>query len=323
MEAFIVKWQVFCPIVLSLSLSATAASAQYQQTSVPITLAESNLFEAPNNQVQHFSQTINLPKGQDKLHLTLTYYNGTSTKPGFKWLRITSSTMNYFTEKEFDGNKSVSMDVSGELTSGGNQIVVEAGGVAGSTFGWRLTTQPPAISSIQPQILEPGETITVTGKNLSSDMSSDIATVNGAPLTCISATAKNLVFKIPEDLRPGSAALQLKVAGLDAGQMMINIENSIPFLQSLDAGWVLPGADLVINGGPFPSNIAAIKVTIGPFDAQVKQATATSITVQAPEQFNGNPWGVHQPVKVWVNGNPARNWLSVNCYQGIAPVYNN
>jgi IPT/TIG domain len=312
------KWPVSgLMVVLMLSATSTSTEAQYQQQSAPITVAESKLFEAPNNQVQHFSEYINLPKGQDKLNLTLTYYNGTTTKPGFKWLRITSSTMNYFTEQQFGGNKSVSKDVTGELMSGNNQIVVEAGGIAGSTFGWRLTTAAPTLTSIQPQALEPGETIKVSGTNFCSDTSCDIATVNGVTLTCLSATAKNLVFKIPDDLPLGSGALQLKVAGLDAGQTMVNIETSVPVLRSLDSGWVYPGYNLVINGGPFPPTAANIRVTVGPFEAKVVQASATAVTVQAPEQFNGNPWGVNQPVRVWVNGVQARNYLTVNCYQGV------
>jgi len=296
---------------------AAPAYAQAQQAG-PITLCQSTLFSAPNNQVQQFRESIQLAKGQDKLTLVLTYYNGTSNKPGFQWLRISSPTMSYFTEKQFDGNKSVSIDVTGQLSSGGNQITVEGAGPVGATFGWRLTTTPPIMTEIHPAILDPGETITISGKNFSADPTCNIATVNGVALNCISATSKNLVFKVPDDMRMGRADLQLKVAGLDAGQMPVAVEHSAPVLQSLGAGWVCPGTNLVINGGPFPSVTRLVRVTIGPFEAPVVATSVNSITVQAPEQFMGNPWGVNQPVKVWVNGMAAKNFLTVNCYQGIS-----
>jgi len=299
------------------SLSASAPAHAQAQQNAPITLAESKLFVAPNNQVQQFRESIPLAKGQDKLTLVLTYYNGTATKPGFNWLRISSPTMSYFTEKQFDGNKSVTVDVTGQLSAGGNQIGVEGAGPAGATFGWRLTTVAPSITEIRPAVLDPGETITVSGKNFSSDPSCNVATVNGVALTCISATAKNLVFKVPDDMRVGRGNLDLKVAGLEAGAMLVAVEHSVLVIQSLGAGWVYPGTNLVINGGPFSSAVRSVRVTIGPFEAPVVASTANSITVQAPEQFLGNPWGVNQPVKVWVNGMPAKNFLTVNCYQGV------
>lgn len=302
-----------------LAPPSTCAQGQIQASPI-VVVAESKFFEAPNNQVQKFSQSINIAPGQDKLNLTMTYFNGTATKPGFNWLRVSSSTMNYFTEKDLGGKKFASINVTGRLSSGGNQITVEAGGVAGSTFAWRLTTQAPSITAVQPVGLTAGDTVTVTGNNFCPDPTAISATVSGAKLTCTSATASKLVFKLPDELRPGDGALRLQVAGLDAGQAQVTVQAFEPTLQGLSAGWVLPGDNLVILGGPFPKTIGNVKVTIGPFDAQVIQSTPGAITVQAPPQFNGNPWGVNQPVKVWINGNPARNQLTVNCYQGVAPI---
>jgi hypothetical protein len=59
-------------------------------------------------------------------------------------------------------------------------------------------------------------------------------------------------------------------------------------------------------------------VTVGPFDAEVVHAGIQTLTVQAPVGFAGNPWGVHQPIRVWSNGARARNILTINCYTGIS-----
>lgn len=250
--------------------------------------------------------------------MTLTYYNGTETKPGFKWLRITSSSMSYLTEKTFGGKRSYSVDVSGELASGGNQMIVEAGGVAGSTFGWRLTTPAPHVTAVEPNTVAAGGTVTVTGANLCSDPSGNVATLGQTPLTCVAATSTSAVFKIPETSSVGSSVFNLKVAGLEAGHAELSVGNSVPVLKSVSAPWVAPGYNLTIYGGPFSPAVANDKVTIGPFQAEIREAGVNQITVIAPASFAGNPWGVHQPVKVWVNGVRARNVLTVNCYEGIS-----
>ena len=83
---------------------------------------------AANAQRQRFTESISVPKGQEKLKLTLTYYNGTTSAPGYNWLRISSSSMSYITEQQFAGSKTYSIDASGELTWGGNQLLISAQG---------------------------------------------------------------------------------------------------------------------------------------------------------------------------------------------------
>jgi hypothetical protein len=283
-----------------------------------VTLAESKMFVAPNNAVQHFAQNITIGKGQDKLDLKLTYFNGTDTSPGFKWFRINSSTMSYLTEAQFAGKKEFTVDVSGELGVGGNQLLIEAGGVKGSTFGWRLTTEAPQVQSVIPESPQAGGTITVTGKNFSTDSTADVATIGGELLQCIHASQTNLVFRIPEDFKAGAGSLKLLVGGLDTGESRLAVTAGSPLLKELSVPWVAPAYNFEIYGGPFSPTAAGNRVTVGPFEAQIVQSGINSLTVQAPEGFAGNPWGVHQPVRVWSNGVRARNVLYINCYTGIS-----
>jgi hypothetical protein len=53
-------------------------------------------------------------------------------------------------------------------------------------------------------------------------------------------------------------------------------------------------------------------VYIGPLQAQIVNATTTSITVIAPPAYGGYTWGYYQPVKVWVNGVRVRNQLTIS-----------
>ena len=282
-----------------------------------ITLDQSKMYVAPDNKVQNFAQTINLGKGQDKLDLKLTYYNGTATAPGFKWLRINSSTMSYLTEAQFGAKKELTVDVSGELAAGSNQVLIQAGGVPGSTFGWRLTTEAPLVQSVVPDSPQAGGTITVTGKNFSTDPQADIATIGGEALTCIHANPTNLVFRIPDEFKAGSGSLKLEVGGLSTGESTLSVAAAAPLLKGLSAPWVAPAYNFDIYGGPFSPTAAGNRVTVGPFQAQIVKSGINCLTVQAPAEFAGNPWGVHQMVRVWSNGARARNALFINCYQGI------
>jgi hypothetical protein len=283
-----------------------------------VTLDRGKAFVAPDNKVQRFTQNINLAKGQDKLDLKLTYYNGTATAPGFKWLRINSSTMSYLTEAQFAGKKELTVDVTGELGPGGNQLLIEAGGVQGSTFDWQLTTEAPLVLSVVPETPQAGGTITVTGKNFSSDPTADVATVGGQALQCIHSSPTNLVFKIPEEFNAGAGSLKLEVGGLGTGESKLSIAAGSPILKGVSVPWVAPGYNFEIYGGPFSPTAAGNKVTVGPFDAEVVHAGIQTLTVQAPVGFAGNPWGVHQPIRVWSNGARARNILTINCYSGIS-----
>jgi hypothetical protein len=192
------RFLITCSMALSLGLGL---SARAQQQGKEIMVTESKPYVATSNAVQSFSESINVPKGQEKLDLKLTYYNGLNGAPGFRWIRINSSTMSYFTEKDFAGQSFVTHDVTGDLGAGGNQILIQCAGVAGSSFAWKLTTIAPSIASVVPPNPAPGETFVIKGSNLSSDPTADVGTFNGTNIPAISATSSSVTFKIPENIR--------------------------------------------------------------------------------------------------------------------------
>lgn len=276
----------------------------------PLTLAESKLFVAPSTAIQRLSESINLVKGQEKLQLMLTYYNGTSTQPGFTMLRISSPSMNYVTEHAFV-NKTFSSNVTGELTWGGNQLLITAQGPKGAEFGWRLTTPKPVLTGITPQTVMSGGTLTVSGTNLCPDVLGNIVQINGKEAHCISASADKIVVKIPDDATGGANNVAVSVAGINAGTLPFTV-NATPYLKNLSASWVPVGGEFTIYGEGFDSNPAHITVFVGPLQAPIVSSTPTSITCTIPAGFGGMPWGYYQPVKVTVNGNKARNQLTVS-----------
>jgi len=294
-------------VLIVTALAWVPAQAQQQKL---ITLAEAQ-YTAPTAAVQHITESINLNKGQEKLQLTLTYYNGTETKAGYRWLRISSASMNYVTEKEFV-NKTFSTDVTGDLTWGGNQLLIAADGPPGAYFAWRLTTPQPIVTSVTPQTVFPGGSVVVTGTNLCPDAKGNQVQVNGSPAQIISAAADKLVVQVPEEAKGGNNSVQVTVAGVNAGTLNFNV-NAIPYLKSLSRSWLPPGAPLTIYGEGFSGDAGSVSVFIGPLRAPVLSSTINSITVSAPADFGGMPWGYYMPVKVTVNGVRARNQLTVSC----------
>jgi hypothetical protein len=314
----------FISAVLSLACSLVLSSQPSCAAEGDIvTLAESQVYVAPSASLQKLSQTINLKKGQDKLELTLTYYNGTETTPSFKVLRINSPTMNFVSERQFGNSKTLSLDATGELTWGGLQLMIQAEGPKGAAFGWRVTTPKPTISAVYPPTAAPGQVVTISGNNFCTTAADNVVMVDGKPAQCIEANSKQIVIKLPGDIN-GGGELQcdVQVAGLEAGKFKLSVD-AVPVITGLGgsyqeiqgaAGWIPPSYPVTILGRNFSPTANNMKVTIGPFTCDIRSATVDSVTVTAPIGFAGAPWGVHQPVKVWVNGVRAQGNLYVNIY---------
>lgn len=297
-------------LVLAIMVLWTCPQCQADE----VVLAQSQPLVAQNNQIQKMTETINLQKGQEKLQLTLTYYNGTQTAPGFNWLRIASPTMHFVSEREFAGQKSYSVDVSGELTWGGNQMLITAGGVRGSTFNWKLTTNQPSVTSLNPQQVSPGHSVTILGSNFSSDPDANVVMFGSHRARCLSAASDKLIVQVPDYADSSSSKVSVSVGGMEAGTLAASVA-AYPYLSSLSANWVPPGSQFTINGEGFSANQSDISVFVGPLQCQIVSVSATSITVIAPVGYAGEPWGFYQPVKVRVRGVPARNQLTISISQ--------
>jgi hypothetical protein len=279
-----------------------------------VVLAQSQPLTAPNNQIQKMTETINLQKGQEKLQLTLTYYNGTDTAPGFTWLRIASPTMHFVSEREFAGKRSYSVDVTGELTWGGNQMLVTAEGRKGSTFNWKLTTGQPSVTSLNPSQVSPGHSVTIVGNNFSSDPDANVVMFGSHRARCLSASSDKLIVQVPDYADSASSKVSVSVCGMEAGTLAATVA-AYPYLSSLSANWVPPGSQFTIYGEGFSANQADISVYVGPLQCEIVSVSPTSITVVAPVGYGGEPWGFYQPVRVRVRGVPARNQLTISISQ--------
>ena len=204
--------------------------------------------------------------------------------------------------------------------------MVEGVGPKGATFGWRLTTIKPKVTAVAPETAGAGETVTLTGINFCPDVTGNVVTVGGKTATVIDANRKRMVIRLPEGLAAGPVAGQVQVAGLDAGSFRITAE-TVPVVYGLsgtfaggpgsNATYQRPAQPFTILGRNLPANGNGVKVQVGPFDARIISATASSITIEAPAGFAGSPWGMNQVIKVWVNGDRAEGNLRVSIFQPL------
>ena len=296
----------------SLLLSCFALACAAPALAEEITIAESSPpLVATSDQAINTSQSINLQKGQEKLQLFLTYYNGDASAPAFPTLRISSSSLPYVTEQSFGKEKSFTTNVTGDLGWGGNQILISAKGPKGATFGWRLTTPKPLLTNVSPESVGAGGTCAINGTNFCSDANDDEVQINGKKAQVVSATANQIVVKVPENMPGGAGTLTVKVAGIDAGKLPVTV-NAVPDLTSLSASWAWLNAPVTISGTGFGNNPADVTVYMGPLRAPVDSVTPTQIVFRIPNGFAGGPWGYNQPLRVTVNGVKARNTLMLS-----------
>jgi hypothetical protein len=304
------------------SLCATTLSPVLADDSDWITLAQSTQPLVVTNPAKavHNSEAINLQKGQEKLQLFLTYFDGTETAPSFKWLRIASPSMNYVSEQQFGGKKSLTMNVSGELTWSDNQLLVSGAGPAGASFSWILRTPKPTVTGISTQSVFSGNPVTITGTNFCSDADSDKVSIGGKPARIISASPTQLVVSVPEETKSGNLPIDVNVAGISV-PTGINLQiQAQPYLRSLSSTFAAPGTTLTIYGEGFSSDVNQDVVYVGQFNCPVVSATSDSITISIVGALS-DPWfapniastGAFYPIKVMVGGVKARNVLTVRC----------
>lgn len=301
------------------ALVAAFASSMPAYAEQWITLSESQPLVATTDKPMHVSQSIGLGKGQDQLQLYLTYMNGSATAPSYTWIRVSSSSMSYVNEKQFQ-NKMLTQNVSGELTWGGNQILISGAGPVGASFSWILRTPQPTVSGVSGGTVYPGNSITITGTNLCPNPDANIVTIGGQSASVISASPTQLVVRVPQEVKGGANLIALNVAGLKVNLVLsVNI-TAAPYLSSTSAAFVAPANNVTIYGEGFDPNPNNDQVWMGPFQAQVVSATEGSLTITAPAQCS-DPWyapnlmtlGAFWPIKVVVNGIKARNTLNIRC----------
>jgi hypothetical protein len=296
-------------IMALCTVKAASADTEY------VTIAESKPYVATNNQVQKFEEYISLKQGYDKVPLYLTYYNGSKTAPAFRWVRISSpsSNMPYVTEANFK-NGQVTLNITGDVTWGSNQVMVTGDGQQGATLTWKLVTPKATVNSIAGEnggSVQGGHVITISGTNLPAVPSVYKVLFNDAPATVVTATSTQLQVQVPEDLKGGLYNVTVYEVDRQIGALATNVI-ATPKLTSISPAFAAPATQVVITGQNFSPNAQDNQVMIGSFQAQVVSASPTSLTVVVPINFANQFPQPYLDVSVTVNGVRAVGRLTIS-----------
>lgn len=235
------------------------------------------------------------------------------------WLRIMLGDRILATEQNLRGKDSFTADLSGTVVPGTNQILVKGQGNNGATFEWSLTTpRKPKLSSVQPDEVVVGETLTLKGENFETNPALDIVNIGRKTLVPTSASASELKVKIPSNFEPGEYMAKVTIDGLSSHEVKV-VVRGIPELTGTNLNGVPPGATLVIFGKNFSKKLSENKVLFDSASAEVVQCSPEQLTVVVPNFYTGlqqDTGGVAGqvgiPIRVKVGKVEAKNTVPIN-----------
>lgn len=261
--------------------TAASTSATAQKKSEMIVKPKQYVSAGPK--WQQFIDYINLKPGQENLPLKFTILNGSSGTPPLKAINATLSGRNFFTQKDFQGKRKLSINLTDALTAGSTQIVFQAYGDAGSAFKWQITSNvSPEITAISPDKAGLGSDITAKGKNLPTDKSAYKVKVDNVLASVSDAATDNFKFKIPKDVKPGKdKKVEITISGVKMKTFKIAVQ-AAPELTYLSHISIADGQTLVIKGKNFSKDPKDIQVTFNGTKGLVTGSSEDSISVVFP-----------------------------------------
>lgn len=233
---------------------------------------------------QQFADYINLKPGQENLPLKFTVLNGSGGTPPLRAIRANLSGRRLFTEKDFQGKRKLSIDLSNALTAGSTQIVFQSYGAAGSAFKWQITSSvSPVVTSLKPDKAAKEADITVTGKSLPTDKRAYIVKVDGVIANVSDATVENFKFKVPKRVKAGKdKKVEITIAGAKMKTLKLTIQDQ-PEITYLSHVSIAGSQLLTIKGKNFSKDPKDIEVTFNGAKGNVTASSDDSISVVTPE----------------------------------------
>lgn len=302
-------------LALQVTLPAFAQDPDSQAARGVVILGQSSQYTTATNKPQRFMDYVELTADDASLPLTLNILNGNTVSPGFNWIRVSIAGKTLFTQNNVLNKKQIPFSVSGLLTGGTSQIVVEAGGIPGSTLSWKLVGArvAPVLQSGKPDKTGTGDIITLTGSHFGSKPTSNTVTFGGIKAEIKTASETSLDVVVPSNAKAGDNKVTVTTAGVTSNAITLMVI-APPELEGLSLMSGPPGQELTISGRNFSAKASENTVTIAGAQAEVISSSTNSLTVIIPEVFNPQ-YAV--PVAVEVNGVKGKNSLTMDIYNRV------
>jgi hypothetical protein len=168
----------------------------------------------------------------------------------------------------------------------GAAVALAAAG-AGGYLAWRVTTTP-ALQSVSPPRLAPGQPATLVGTNFAADPKANVVFFGSLPGRVLEAAPTQLKVEVPElAVAPGQdtpVAVSVQVAGRQTAPIQV-MAYGAPRIHGLSPDVTMPGEDVVLAGTGFSPGA---KVRFGSAAAEIIQQTPSSLRVRVPA-LDGQP----------------------------------
>lgn len=124
-----------------------------------------------------------------------------------------------------------------------------------------------------------GTTVTISGANFNTNLSSDEIRFNGVTATVTGATSSEVKVTVPAGATTGKISVTINGTTISSDQDFVITNPTITSFTPTSAG---VGAWITITGTGFDTNLTNNKVYVGTRFATVVSATATSLVAQVP-----------------------------------------
>lgn len=252
---------------------------------------------------------INIKQGQEVLPLTLTVSNGVNGAAKVTGLRITLNGRKLANETYFRGSDKFSIDMSGLLSTGDTQMVIQTFGPNGAAISWVLTTGKIKVSDIKPEAGGAGDKMTISGKNLPKQVSAYKLFVGSQPATIKSVTDKQIEFIVPSGLTGDKQTVTLYIAGVKCDPLYFKTK-SAPVITGVDMLEAPPSSPITVSGKGFSVKASENTVQVGGATCQITSCSATQITAIIPESIQCPQRDI--PVTVKTNGVDAKGTVTMS-----------
>ncbi|NJP49210.1 hypothetical protein HCJ93_03745 [Streptomyces sp. SBST2-5] len=153
---------------------------------------------------------------------------------------------------------------------------------AGNRLGIdRYPSSTPSVLSVVPVRAAPGAKITISGTGFSSTPSAHTVTVGGKRATVSSASPTRLVVTVPSDAVSGKVTVSVGGRTAEATESF-TVAPSGPAVSKAEPQSGEPGDRVVLTGSGFAGTVTDNVVRFNGIVAEVKERTATSLTVEVP-----------------------------------------
>lgn len=317
-------WQIaFSSAILCVGLSAQNVGAEEKDKApfqpyidgnnqvLAISDAEKPIL-AKTDKFHTYEQMLHIENLQEAdLPLSLVFENGSADAPGFDDITVYVPGMSAITKEEFIDGKTATVDVTGDLNDGNNQILVSARGQKGAMLTWRLITPKISVTAAHPKMVSLGDQVILVGENLCPDTSVYTVMFGDIPGQVTNATTRQLTVTVPKTVVPGP----VKVSVTDYKQTVEGPEimvNGIPVITGLNITAGKPGQRFTIQGRHFAESFERNTVLVAGIPARVESATRNEIVAIIPEV----EYPRYADVTVRIGEGPLSNSMTIRLENG-------